>query len=255
MHIIITVFLSLAVVVLNACADEKVANKQNFATAVNQYFKAHPTCIEFTASEHYKFPATILPTHNQYYQNEPVILTFLGKLGLLTAQETTVDVPETPSLPIISVEKKPSPKMVKAQQIVYALSDLGKAAYRENVSHNFFDGTHHGFCYGEPRVVEIINYSEPADLLGQKVSEVHFTYAVYNLASWAASDTVRYAAEQALNSGIAPGMLTKSMNERTLEQITNAVTQNVQSVKAPLKGKAALILTSNGWMHEKMFRN
>src|SRR4029453_4072763 len=100
-------------------------------------------------------------------------------------------------------------------------------------------------------VVEIINYSEPADLLGQKVSEVHFTYAVYNLASWAALDTIRYAAEQALNSCIAPDMLSKSMNERTLEQITKAVTQNVQSVKAPLKETAILILTNNGWMHEK----
>jgi hypothetical protein len=144
--------------------------------------------------------------------------------------------------------------MIKTQQIMYALSELGKAAYRENVSDNNFDGKHHGFCYGEPRVVEIINYSEPADLLGQKVSEVHFTYAVFNLASWAASDTIRYAAEQALNSDTDPSKLKKSMNAKKLEQITDAVTRHVQSEKSPLKEKTVLILTNTGWMHEKMFR-
>src|SRR5712671_1772574 len=98
MHLIITIFLSLAAVVLNAYADEKVASKPNFAMAINQYFQAHPACIEIPASEQYKFPTTILPTHNQYSQNEPIMLAFLAKLGLLTAQETTVNVPETSPL-------------------------------------------------------------------------------------------------------------------------------------------------------------
>jgi hypothetical protein len=59
MNLIIMVFLSLAVVVLNAYADEKVANKPNFAMAINQYFQAYPTCIEIPVSEQYKFPTTI----------------------------------------------------------------------------------------------------------------------------------------------------------------------------------------------------
>lgn len=166
MHFIIIVFLSLTVGVLSAYADEKVASKTNFAMAVNQYFQAHPVCIEIPATEQYKFPITILPTHNKYYQYEPIILAFLAKLGLLTPQESTVNVPETISLLTLSSAKNHPQKMVKTQQIVYALSDLGKAVYKENISYSPFDGKHHGFCYGEPRVVEITHYSEPADLLG-----------------------------------------------------------------------------------------
>jgi hypothetical protein len=43
------------------------------------------------------------------------------------------------------------------------------------------------------------------------------------------------------------------MNTRKLEQITNTVTQHVQSTQTPLKEKAILILTNSGWMHEKVF--
>src|SRR5205823_3716194 len=46
--------------------------------------------------------------------------------GLLTTQEATVNAPETSLSPIFDFEKKHPPKMVKAQQIVYALSELGK---------------------------------------------------------------------------------------------------------------------------------
>ena len=49
----ITIFLSLAVCVLSAYADEKVASKPNFTTAINQYLQAHPACIEIPAAEQY----------------------------------------------------------------------------------------------------------------------------------------------------------------------------------------------------------
>jgi hypothetical protein len=173
---------------------------------------------------------------------------------LLQHSVGTITVPEAYPLPTLSFERKQPQKMVKPQQTVYALSELGKAAYRENVSESFFDGKHHGFCYGEPRIVEIINYSEPADILEQKVSEVHFRYALYNLAPWVASDKIKYASEQSLNGNTDPSRLKKSMNANKLEQITNAITRDIQSVKDSLRGKAVLILTNSGWMHENMFR-
>jgi hypothetical protein len=55
----ITIFLSLVVCVLSAYADEKVASKPNFTTAINQYWQAHPACIEIPAAAQYKFPITI----------------------------------------------------------------------------------------------------------------------------------------------------------------------------------------------------
>ena len=130
----ITIFLSLAVCVLSAYADEKVASKPNFTTAINQYLQAHPACIEIPAAEQYKFPFTILPTHNHYSQGEPVLFVFLAKLGLLTAQATTVNVEEKASL-LMPSEKSRTPKIVQARGTVYGLSELGKSAYRENVSY------------------------------------------------------------------------------------------------------------------------
>jgi len=51
MHFII-VFLSLTVGVLSAYADEKVASKTNFTTAINQYLEAHPVCIGIPTAQH-----------------------------------------------------------------------------------------------------------------------------------------------------------------------------------------------------------
>jgi hypothetical protein len=78
-----------------------------------------------------KFPLTILPAHDRYYQDEPIMFAFLAKIGLLTAQATTVNVEEKNPLPSIS-EKSRTPKIVQARGTVYGLSELGKSVYRAN---------------------------------------------------------------------------------------------------------------------------
>jgi hypothetical protein len=79
------IFLSLAVWVLSAYADEKAASTQNFTTAINQYLQAHPPCVEIRAGEQNKFPLTIVLNKQCSHNNDAIIFAFLAKLGLLTA--------------------------------------------------------------------------------------------------------------------------------------------------------------------------
>jgi hypothetical protein len=89
-------------------------------------------------------------------------------------------------------------------------------------------------------------------MFGKKISEVNFTYAIYNFASWADSDAIKQAAEQVLNSDADPSKINKTINANLLNNFTNTITQYRQSIKDPLKSKAVLILTNSDWMHETM---
>lgn len=56
-----------------------------------------------------------------------------------------------------------------------------------------YQDEHGMFCYGHSEVTEIAQFSEPADLMGQRVSRVSFKYKVVDLAPWAKLEPVQKA--------------------------------------------------------------
>lgn len=147
---------------LFACSEPKAATKENFEVVINKYLlenKDSYTCSFFGN----KFP-------------------FVDEFGIRKK-----DFQEYIELGLFKEEKEEKllklgifggDKVVKIS--TYDLTDLGKQ--------HFKDGK---FCFGTPKVEEIINFTEPADFMGQKVTEVNYKYKLKNLPEWYKIETMK----------------------------------------------------------------
>jgi len=81
-------------------------------------------------------------------------------------------------------------------------------------------------CYGTPQVVEIVNFTEPAEAMGAKVSNVQYTYKLVDVAPWA-SDPALINQFEWLSERISNDSITKDDD---------------------------LVLTNNGWVHHSVMK-
>ena len=81
-------------------------------------------------------------------------------------------------------------------------------------------------CYGTPEVVEIINFTEPADAMGATVSNVRYSYRLVDVATWA-SDPVLSKQYQWLPERISNPSISKDDD---------------------------FVLTNNGWTHHSILK-
>ncbi|MNF03038.1 hypothetical protein D3C80_2022840 [compost metagenome] len=72
----------------------------------------------------------------------------------------------------------------------------------------------------------IDQYTEPGEMMGQKISRVTYAYTITDLPPWTANDGVK-------------------ANLSGLDKV-------VASAQAPLKETRAMVLTNNGWVHERL---
>lgn len=107
--------------------------------------------------------------------------------------------------------------------VEYQITEMGKKHFFPPVAEGF--GQRAAFCTGKYSIVTVDNFTEPSDAMGQKVSEVNFRYKVDAPAEWARSQGLRDAYKNVANE-----------------------------IQGDIQGKATLILTNNGWMHERMFK-
>lgn len=86
-------------------------------------------------------------------------------------------------------------------------------------------GRNSKFCTGKYEMGNVTNFTPPSDVMGMKISRVDFNYKVRDLAEWAKN-----------------------------EAIVTEFPQVAALTSDEVKGKATLVLTNNGWMHEKLYR-
>lgn len=206
---LLTAALSLA-----ACSSSQDASKSNFKTAIQAYYDANPACLEVEA----EFPHVTAPTDMGYKRTAP-ILDELVNLGFLSS--TPVERDKRGFFPADGPrEKEPATQ--------YTLTDKGKQVASKPTGRPF--ASHNtDFCYGKYRVVEVTNFTAPADTFGQKVTRVHYTYQADDIADWAKSS-------------------------EALQTHWQQLVRDIASEETPYKGRAALVLTNEGWMHEKLFK-
>jgi hypothetical protein len=75
-----------------------------------------------------------------------------------------------------------------------------------------------GFCFGVPRVSKIMNFSAPSSMGPYTMSQVKYEWVVDDMPAWAA--------------------------DKTFDDLVP---------RGPQAAEATLILTANGWVHEKLF--
>lgn len=108
--------------------------------------------------------------------------------------------------------------------VEYSLTDEGRKYLVKGGAGNV--GNWDAFCGGKYKVKEVENFTQPADMFGAKVSQVNYLYEVDDVPNWAKVPALQAA---------------------------------YPLVKHDLTGapgdKAVLVSTSEGWMHERLFKS
>lgn len=105
----------------------------------------------------------------------------------------------------------------------YQLTDLGKKYLVAGGANTL--GGHDAFCSGRYEIVAVDNFTEPSDAMGITVSQASYRYTVKGAADWAKSEGMRAAYENFK-----------------------------KQAEGEVRDKAVLVLTNEGWVHERLFR-
>ena len=129
-----------------------------------------------------------------------------------------------------SVEKKLELKAMfgNSTKIVdgleYSLTDLGKTAFSSKV--RAYVGEQSQLCAGKYKVTEITNFTEPADMMGVKLVRINFKKVAVDVPTWAY----------------------ELVKEKNFEYASKIIS------KEPQDDKTELILTNEGWILAKDFK-
>ncbi|MBS0212768.1 MAG: hypothetical protein JSR26_06230 [Proteobacteria bacterium] len=210
---------------LAGCSDPKAANDKNFAIAIADYLKTVPLCTrldvdelpgDYTASTSFGLHDEQLqaPTLDDFFRTHQEEKS-LYDLGLMSFTIT---------------RHKDENSFGGGEVLRYfahaTLTDKGKAAYR--VVHTHMLGNRAAFCYGQKHLVSIDNFTEPSNMLGQTVSNVQYTWQLYDVADWA-KDAKLQAAEPDIKRELA-------------------------TASQPTKDAGNLVLTNKGWIHVALLK-
>jgi hypothetical protein len=157
----------LALLTLVSVACNKGANNDlNYKTAINDHFKAFPTCIW---SQSKKFPVQAATSDDAKTEGYDA-LTQEGLLNRTTAEKKVL--------------------IIASKQVNnYDLSEKGRTSWTPDSSQPGYGN----FCYGNREVTSIDNSTLGTNGTGAKTVTVTYHYKVGNVAPWANSQEMRTA--------------------------------------------------------------
>lgn len=198
--------------IASACGtDPREPSKDTFATVIQTELAARPACILVGEPLPWSVPVTQRPDAGVWRdEEEPVYMAgprnALVEAGLIRAAGDSVYLGD---------------QYGRYLRRRYELTPAGREAYRAQVS-TPMSGTRPGFCGGERRLVEVTRYTEPADFVGTRSTQVHYTYRIENPAPWLRHASIRRHFATGLGSDLA-------------------------ALEAPQEARMPLVLMSDGW--------
>jgi hypothetical protein len=206
--------LSGAALILSGCGSyQNTVSKADFEIALNNHYAKVKQCLVIGEEpnaegiiQEFKTGDTAQNTQLSFYNG----MTNLGLLDAVTYQK----------------DKRNFSGEVsgKSDWIGFKFSDEGKKYLK--VSDDRLGSGAPQLCYGIPQVVEITGFTEPAESMGIKVSNVQYTYKLVDIASWATEPVVM---------GQYP-MLSQQLANKSIEKDDD------------------MVLTSEGWVHHSMIQ-
>ena len=205
------------VIVLSACgADPTDARKANFKTALNAHLSKMKECVQVGGKP----------------DEQGFIETFrTDGLGFGADQKGFYDALAEEGLLETSQFKKEELNFSKTQMVNYVgykFTREGQTYLRpDEYNIGFFAAGISQLCYGTAEVIEISNFTTPAESLGVKSTSVTYTYHLIDIAPWV--KTLALAEKYDWISGRIAG--------------------------DQLEGEEDLVLTNNGWVHHSVYEN
>lgn len=202
---------------LSACGnDSKAANNANFEKALNAYYAQMKQCVKIGSKSNSDGIIQEFRTDGSVQDEQLPFYNGLASLGLLEAVTYQKDT------------KNFSGQVTgKADWVGYKFSNKGESFLRpSSLEKGAFRTGARQLCYGTPQVVEIVNFTEPAEAMGAKVSNVQYTYRLVDVAPWASDPALTNQFEW-LTERISSDSITKDDD---------------------------LVLTDNGWAHHSVLK-
>jgi hypothetical protein len=209
------------------CSNPKAADKKNFETAINDWISKNPPCLSLP---HGSVRAADRPADAEIFPLYVEAAVSDHPMRLENRRKAAAPFEVLAAAGLLKGEPAeiaqsgyfggPQPKLAV---VAYTLTPEGEKAFSEKGNSRLIATP--SFCYGEPDVKEIVRFTEPGEMMGVTVSQVDYTWQLKGMPEWAKSKAMREAFPQ----------LTRD---------------NVDS----LEGKAAVVLTNEGWVHEKAMR-
>lgn len=203
--------LMLASSLLSGCSDPRDASKENFTQAIQAFLdtQGNSICAPIKGIE----PPLLLPKDTGLNKWQHQQMDALAQAGLLSKSDKMVEVEQG-----FMTRTK-----VKVPGFEYNLTQDGKAFFKtgRQQAWGYDEGA---FCFGQPKVTEIATFTEPADMMGMKISRVTYQLALGAIPDWAEREAIRTA----------------------YPQLRQSLSRN--------QGKAVLVLTDSGWVHEKLLK-
>lgn len=219
----ILVFTSI-VILVGACSNPKAASEENFETAINAWINENPPCIDVPDARVRAIGQTDSQAFPRYVEqaDSPNPMRLQNQQRALAPFQALAEAGlMRMEQAQINVDDGPFGTGSRTQTVAaYSLTPEGERALSTRTSR--IGGPTAAFCYGTPEVKEIVRFTEPADMMGATISRVEYTYQVKDRPAW-----TRTPALQA------------------------AFPQLVRDSAETLEGRAAVVLTNEGWVHER----
>lgn len=202
---------------LPACGnDTQAANDANFEQALNAHYAQMKQCVKIGSKPNADGIIQEFRTDGSMQDKQLPFYNGLVNLGLVEAVTYQKDT------------KNFSGQVTgKADWVGYKFSDRGQTFLRPaELDKGAFSTGARQLCYATPQVVEIINFTEPAEALGVKVSNVQYSYTLVDIAPWA--------------------------NDSALTKQFDWLSERISSDNI-LKDDD-LVLTNNGWVHHSVLK-
>lgn len=208
--------LSAAALILSACGnDPKGASEANFEKALNAHHAKKKECFRVGSEPNDEGIIQEFKTDGRAQDKQLELYTSLQNSGLL---ETVTYQKDT---------KNFSGQVTgKSSWVGFKFSDEGKSYLRPE-GNGFFSTGAPQLCYGTPQVVDIINFTEPAEIMGVKASTVQYTFKLVDLAPWANDQII------------------STRYKWLAERISNQAIEKDDD----------MVLTNNGWVHQSVLKN
>lgn len=213
----VALILSVAALTFSACGnDPKAANEANFEKSLNAHFAKVKQCFRIGSEPNDEGIIQEFRTDGRAQDKQLPFYNGLVDIGLLETVAYQKDV------------KSFSGQVTgKTDWVGFKFTDQGKSYLRPaELDKGFFSTGTPQLCYGTPKVVEVTNFTEPAEVMGVKASSVQYTYKLVDVAPWA-------------NASVISDKL-KWMPERLSNQA--------------VEKKDDLVLTNKGWVHHSEFK-
>jgi hypothetical protein len=149
------------------CSSKKDATKDNFKTAIGNYYNAHPECIWTSPI---KFPVEADPNKG----DQTTGYDALTDAGLLT---------RTPA------HKSGFLGIGSKEVNDYDLSDKGRSVWTPDQTQPGYGN----FCYGRRDVTSVDNFVTSGNKDGQSIANVDYHYTITGIAGWANSTEMKTA--------------------------------------------------------------